>query len=101
MIGTLRTLLATALLTTMTVAIVPAAEAWTCQPAADGTATPVSTLAGTYYQVEYRNAGGLIVELWKERNGENGLQTSSGMSCTGLADLKVASHCVGFCPIVM
>jgi hypothetical protein len=72
---------------------------WRCVPAQDARATIIQQAGATYYQLVYPNQGYYIEELWKESNGEGGLQTSAGMSCVGRADTLVFNQCVGFCPL--
>ena len=72
---------------------------WRCVPAKDARATVIAQGSTIYYQLVYPNQGYYIEELWRESNGDGGLQTSAGMSCTGRADTLVASQCVGFCPL--
>lgn len=80
------------------VPFVPGATAWTCVPAEDETASEVSIGVGTYYNRLYRSGSSTFEQVWEERNGEPGLQTSDGMSCVGHADRLIRSACLG-CPM--
>lgn len=96
------TLATTALLATIAPVVGAEEETiveWHCVPAADARATALTQGSTTYYQVVYANQGYYIEEIWKETNGERGLQTSAGMSCIGRADAIVSSQCLGFCPV--
>lgn len=50
------------------------------------------------YYARYVDSGATRLEIWREANGEPGLQTSAGMSCGGKADVLEASYCLSrFC----
>lgn len=92
-------LLVTALLLVTLVPLAPGAAAWTCVAGQDRTASAVGVGVETYYNRLYRHTSYSIEEVWQETNGEDGLQSSDGMSCVGHADRLVYAACVGVCPL--
>lgn len=94
---TRRPVLIAMLLLGATLSLVPGASA--CVPGRDLTAGEFSALGSTYYERFYTTGTYWYVEVWRESNGEAGLQTNAGMSCTGKYDKLVHFQCIGYCPI--
>jgi hypothetical protein len=92
-------LLVTTLLLATLATLAPGATAWRCVAAEDQTATTLGVGVETYYNRLYQHTSYHVEELWQETNGEEGLQTSAGMSCVGSADRLVDSACIGVCPL--
>ncbi len=65
----------------------------------DGTATSVSIMGDTFYKRTFFGPSFRVEQVWREANGETGLQPDREMTCTGKADRLLEEVCIGTCPI--
>lgn len=79
------------------------AEEAACAPRSEDFEAELALDAENLYyarKAEYGTAQ--YFELWKESNGEPGLQTKAGTSCGGKADTLVESFCASrFCALTL
>jgi hypothetical protein len=86
----------------LTVVVTPSAGAqWAnCVPASDATAREIDATGapaggGVYYLKQYKIANANYAELWRESNGQAGLQRDETWNCGDAGDTLVQQRCAG------